>query len=99
MRRDLSGTKKSGDRPFIVITSKYEVLKVGYETVRGMRKVWSCSDLDVFVVGALSGKLFEQAANLAMQECVARHIRPSSLRLVAEKRHINPIETETRRMF
>lgn len=86
-------------KPFIVITSKYEVLKVAYDAVRGMRKVWSCSDLDVFVVGPLSGMLFEQAANLAMQECIARNIRPSSLRLVTGKRYTNPIETDTRRMF
>lgn len=87
------------EKPFIVITSKYEVLKVTYERVLGWRLMWTCSDLNVFVVGPLPGMMYEQAANLAMQECVARNIPPRSLRSCQQQRKPIVNDTKSRRMF
>lgn len=86
-------------KPMMLITSKYEVLRASYEPAKGMRLMWTCSDLEVYVVGPLKGLLYEQAANIAMNECISRGIRPGSLRAVKSSGIFNALSTETKRMF
>lgn len=66
--------------PHITIEVKDECMKVHYDKLAKSRLVWRAPDLDVFVKGSLAGRKWEQAANLAMQECIIRHIPVISLR-------------------
>ena len=93
------GVISVGKKPFIVITSKNEVLTVGYEMKTGQRMAWTCPDLDVYVVGPIPGKMYEQAANLAMQEAISRRIAPSSLKSTNVSRRKSSSDTKSRRMF
>ena len=61
----------------------YGVMRVHYSKLPKARLVWQAAGLNVYVKGSLGGKYaYEQAANLAMQECIHRHIPVISLKLV-----------------
>lgn len=99
LRRGGVKMKHITNKPFVVITSKYGVLTVGYETLKSQRLVWTCADLDVYVVGPLTGVIFEQAGNLALQECCNRNIPARWLKCVARRGRKNDLDTKTRRMW
>lgn len=72
----------------ITIEVKYETMTVREGKLKGARLVWRAPGLDVYVKGSLDGKLFfEQASNLALQACAARHIPLISLRYQKGTRH------------
>jgi len=48
------------------------------------RVVWRARGIEFWVKGSLGGMRYEQAANLAMQECVSLHIPLISLRKVTK---------------
>ena len=66
----------------ITILVHYGNMTVYERRLPGSRLVWRAPGLDVYVKGELTGdKLhFEQAANLALNACIARHIPAVSLR-------------------
>jgi hypothetical protein len=52
------------------------------EKVLGSRLEWSCSDLQVYIKGELTGEKWEQATALALAVCYDRHIPAYSLKRV-----------------
>lgn len=59
-----------------------ECMTIRYAQLPKSRVVWRAPGLEVRVKGSLAGCKWEQAANLAMHECLNRHIPVISLRTV-----------------
>lgn len=66
----------------ITIEVKYNMMKVHHGKIKRSRKEWYASGLEVYVIGAMKGGLYDQAANLAMNFAESIHIPASSLRRV-----------------
>jgi hypothetical protein len=71
--------KPMGDEE-ITLEIKYHVIKAKQGKLKRARLEWQASGIKIYVVGSLAGHLYEQAANLAMNLCEARHIPAGSLR-------------------
>lgn len=64
----------------ITIEVAYNNMKVHEEKKKRSRLVWYAAGLEVYVLGALKGGLYGQAANLAMNYAESIHIPASALK-------------------
>lgn len=85
----------------ITIEFDFEVMTVHEgEVLDGSRKEWACSDLDVYIIGEMTGERWEQAWGAVRNIAYERHIPAHSFRRVNYR---NPakrgIKTDTRSMW
>jgi len=80
------------------IVVKYEMMVMAEGVKRGSRLVFRGPGINVYVLGPLEGKAFEQAANLAMNKAEGMNIPAQSLKTVKYP-VTRRIETNTKRMF
>lgn len=64
----------------VTIEVKDESMIMRYEKLSKARLEWLAPGIEIYVKGSLKGVKYEQAANLAMQECCERRIPVISLR-------------------
>ncbi len=64
------------------------------------RPMWHADGVIFYVLGPLNGLKYEQAANLALQQCIAYNIPPIALKRYSSgvTRAVQSIETKTRKM-
>jgi len=80
------------------IVIKYEMMVMIDGAKKGSRLMFRGPGINVYVMGPLEGKAFEQAANLAMNKAQDMHIPVRSLKTV--KYPVSrKLETNTKRMF
>lgn len=70
--------------PLITIEVKYGRMTVHYEKLPKAKLVFQAAGLDIFVKGSSSEIHDDALPNLAMQECLSRHIPLISLRRVTK---------------
>ncbi len=80
------------------IVIKYEMMVMFDGIKKGSRLVFQGAGLNVYVIGALDGMAFEQAANLTMNKAEELHISVRSIRTVKNARR-SSFETKTKGMF
>lgn len=64
------------------IDARYYNLHVKEGKLKGARMEWRAAGIVFYLRGSFKGGLYDQAANLAMNMCVDRHIPAISLRRV-----------------
>jgi len=64
----------------VTLEVKYNVIKVKHGALKRSRVEWRGPGLEVRVLGPLSGHLYKQAANIAMNYAQSIHIPAGSLR-------------------
>jgi hypothetical protein len=73
--------KTNGNSEITIHQPSEEIMQVEYSRMAKSRLVWIAPGLNVYVLGSIADKFkFEQASNMALQECINRHIPASSLR-------------------
>jgi len=91
----------------MTIAWENETLIVYYEKLGQSRLTWVAPGLDVFLLNLPSGDtlIYESAGNLAMNECIGRHIPVSSLHAQIKRprkskgRYSDPDKPSTKDLF
>jgi hypothetical protein len=65
----------------ITLVVKYQYIKEEQGKLKRSRLVWKGAGIEIYVLGPLSGHLFNEAGYVAQMSCEKRHIPVSSLRV------------------